>query len=375
MGMKIINWVNTNRTHFIAWSLLFIFEAVTIGLTFGVFGHPLTYLVHNFLIISLFYAHGHLLLPWALKDFKNSLWKFPLILIVELGVYISCSFFADTILIKYGAMNHPGMFTISIPYVSKAVYRALYFLGFATGYYYLLNYLNEKRKTIELEKQHWINTMKRQKAEDEMTKAQNAFLMAQINPHFFFNTLDFLYHNVLESSPLAAEAITSLASMMRFSIDADRIGKEILIDEELEQVENLIYLNKMRKPLYLKFEVEQAARQLYLIPLVVLTLVENVFKHGNLSMRNHEALIKLSINQRFLVVQTRNLSGLHLPSNRRSTGLVNIAKRLDLAYGTCYKFEYIKDSAGYFIVSLMVPLAALRKNAVVPALSKEIDIV
>lgn len=356
------NWINRSRIHLIVWSIFIVWESVVIGLSSGIFGHPLTYAAHYMLIISVFYTHALFALPWSAENIRHLFWRLPFITLLEISVFILCSYGVDYILILAGFLKTTQALTLTIPYTMRMLYRGLYFIGFATGYYYLFTYLNEKKKTNELRQLNYEGIIQQKMAEEALIKAQNAFLMAQINPHFFFNTLDFLYHNILDVSPQSAEAINSLASMMRFAIDADKIGEYIILGDEIEQVENLIYLNQLRKPLWVRLRVDENVKELCFIPLVILTLVENIFKHGDLTTPEHEAEINIFINEDNLFIRTCNLPIERSTSGRSHTGLKNTAQRLQNVYGVNVDFTYGMSETGYFNVQLIIPLEKMQHS-------------
>ncbi|QJD96261.1 histidine kinase [Mucilaginibacter robiniae] len=241
----------------------------------------------------------------------------------------------------------------------KTIYRGLLFLGFSTGYFYLRNYLSEREKSEQLERDRLNEIIQRKIAEEEAMRAQNAFLMAQINPHFFFNTLDYFYHSLLKIAPELADAVSSLAGMMRFAINADKIGGLIRLGDEVEQVENLIYLHQVRQQLHIRLDVAQAAEDLFFIPLIVLTLTENIFKHGNLTKEHQQAHIRIAIDQQFLVIETHNLVNTMVASVKSNTGLLNMQKRLATAYPNNFHFEHGSIDGVYFNVKIRVALSSL----------------
>lgn len=361
MKGKIKNWSDKYKLHLLIWTLFIFYETVVIGLVFSIFGHPLTYLTHYIAIFFLFYLHAELFLPWSLKERRAAFWKLPLILILEITGYILVSFLIDKLLIGGGVMPSSKNFELSYLYSLRILYRGVYFLGFSTGYYFLVTYNKEKKKTNELEKQHLRDIIHRQKAEQELTKAQNAFLKAQINPHLLFNTLDFIYHNIDASSSVAADAIIVLSDMMRYAVDSDRMGDFIRLGDEIEQAENLIHLSQMRKNNALGFALkyEQEVLQITLIPLVLLTLVENVLKHGNLNEPGHEAVIHLYIKNNIFHIVTNNLINYQVLKPGHHSGLTNIEKRLKYAYGEEVQFVYHTDNARHFISYISIPVERL----------------
>ena len=362
-GMKLIieNWLIKYKLHLLVWMLFILYETIVIGLISGEFGDPLTYVAHYIAIVSLFYLHADLSLPWALKNKKSAIWKLPLVLMLEIVGFTLISYSIDKFLIIINVIHRATAFNLSYLYSLKTLYRCIYFLGFATGYYFLVVYMKEKKKTNELEKQRLKDIIYRQKSEQELTKAQNAFLKAQINPHFLFNTLDFVYHNIVSLSPVAADALITLAEMMRYAIDSDKMGDYIYLGDEIDQVENLLYLNQVRKnhELGFVFTYDEKVRQIKLIPLALLTLVENIFKHGNLSQSDHEAVVKIFIEDNIFHIETDNLINNHGSKPSNQTGLSNIRKRLSYAYGPSIEFNYHADDASHFKLSLAIPMECL----------------
>lgn len=374
MKLNFVTVVKNYKVHLLVWLIFILYETVVIGLVYGAFGKPVTYIAHYTLIIALFYLHALLLLPWALKTNKNSFWRLPLILTAELSLFIAVSFFVDSLLVNFGLLPNRGPLTLDFQYAMKSVYRILYFIGFATGYCFILRYNNEKKRTNELEKQHLKDIIYRQKSQQELTKAQNSFLKAQINPHFLFNSLDFIYHNIDSLSPIAADAVIILSEMMRYAIDSDKMGDYISLGDEIDQVNNLLYLNQMRKNHELCFNLHftEEVRNIQLIPLVLLTLVENIFKHGNLNQPEHAAEVKLYLSDEHFIIETDNLVN-HASKSGSQTGLANISERLKYAYGTEIKFTHHADDRNHFIVFLAIPVEPLYKRVVLPASLKDND--
>ena len=376
--MKMIynKWLKMYRLHLVLWLLFILYESVVIGLITGVFGNPFAYVTHYTIILFLFYIHADYSLPLALKNTKAAVWKLPLIIGIETVVFILISNFMDKLLVdshvvklKYFSLTYKNSLTY--------LYRGIYFMGFSTGYYFIRRYNKEKIKTNELEKQRLNDIIYRQKSEQELTKAQNAFLKAQINPHFLFNTLDFIYHNIVSLSPTAADTVITLAEMMRYAIDSDKMGDFIPLGDEIDQVENLLYLNQIRKNHGLGFQLqyEKDVRQIHLIPLVLLTMVENIFKHGNLTEPGHDALVRIYLKDGTLFIETDNLIDNKKKDAGNHMGLSNIQHRLKYAYGDGITFNYHADETNHFKVQLGIPFLQLKAPGETLGLSTGNDII
>ncbi|WP_165501733.1 sensor histidine kinase [Pedobacter frigiditerrae] len=234
-------------------------------------------------------------------------------------------------------------------------------MGFSTGYYYLKTYLKERKRAENLEKERLEKIIQQQKIEQELVIAQNAFLKAQINPHFLFNTLDFIYHNVNKYSETAGDAVIKLAQMMRFAIDSNEMEQTIYLAYEIEQVENLLYLYQIRKnnDLNIHFAYTDEVKQFRLIPLVVLTLVENIFKHGDISNAEDIAFVNLEVKNDLLIIQAVNLINVNKIKGSNNSGLNNIQKRLNYAYGDKIIFQY-QVISNHFKVDIKIPISFLK---------------
>ncbi len=121
-----------------------------------------------------------------------------------------------------------------------------------------------------------IAKLAKEKSETELN-----LLKQQINPHFFFNTLNNLYALSLKNDAATPEVIMQLSELMRYVIYR---GKEetVSLAEEVKHIEDYICLQKIRlhKELDLKFTKEIADDRLQIPPLLFIILVENAFKHG-----------------------------------------------------------------------------------------------
>lgn len=364
MRHEIAKWLKNNRIHLWVWGIFITYETVVIGLLFNLFGNPLTYFLHYLVIIPLFYVHSEIAMPWAFKFKSQALLRLILIVISQIVIYIVSHFVVDLFLIAIKIVEIKEPYQLNSTFILRNLYRGIFFMGFSTGYYFLRTYITERKRTAELEKEQLNAIIKQQSTEQALFKTQNAFLKAQINPHFLFNTLNFIYNKVNVSSPEAADAVLSLSSMMRYAITANERGGTIKLEDEMEQTINLISLFKIRssKPVYLEVAFAEEAKPLLFIPLVLLTIAENMFKHGQLYDSNHKATLKVYIENEFLYFESYNLSQPQ-KSSRSHTGLENIKNRLTFAYGEQVSFEYATDAYECFKLKLCIPLAQLKEPA------------
>ncbi|WP_448698183.1 sensor histidine kinase [Mucilaginibacter sp. AW1-3] len=180
--------------------------------------------------------------------------------------------------------------------------------------------------------------------------AKVAYYKQQMQPHLLFNTLNFIYSRVDEHSPEAARCVLLLGELMRFSIaPADRVS----IDSEALQLRHLVEINAFRfGQMFLEVNIDAVEGQV--IPLVLLTLAENLFKHGDLQDEQNPATLTLEARGDRLFFRTSNRKR-QILEHRLSTGLEHIRLRLDHAYGKRYRLD-ILETADDFSLELSLPL-------------------
>lgn len=214
---------------------------------------------------------------------------------------------------------------------------------------FVANLRDEKkqRKVLEEEKLQ---------LEIEKSNANLNFLKAQINPHFLHNTLNFLYAKSLPYSTELSEGILTLSDIMRYALSEQNIkdGKAALKDE-IEHMRNVIRIHQLRynNNLLVNFEVNGVVNGITIIPFVLITIVENAFKHGDLKSTEHPIDIKLTIEHNHLQFFCRNKKKTGPKELSTGIGLDNIKKRLDLAYRNQYSL-FIKDEHDLYTTQLTI---------------------
>ncbi len=195
------------------------------------------------------------------------------------------------------------------------------------------------------EQWRWVRTLKA-----DRTRAELALLKSQVNPHFFFNTLNNLYGLVVEKSPQAPEVVLQLSNMMRYTIDMGR-EDEVNIMDEINYLENYIALHKIRhnKKVDIRFEHEVDS-DLRVAPLLFINLLENAFKHGAESLTEyaHIHLSLVSKGNRLKFKITNNYE-VKVCNKSSGTGLDNLKKRLKHGYPNKHELEVSKSEDSYTV--------------------------
>lgn len=216
-------------------------------------------------------------------------------------------------------------------------------LGLSLLIAYLTNLRDEQKQRKILEEQ-------KMQLEMEKSQANLNFLKAQINPHFLHNTLNFLYAKSLPYSSELSEGILTLSDIMRYALNEGNTkdGKAPLKDE-IEHVRNVIKINQLRfsNNLNVQFQVNGVVNGATIIPFVLITLVENAFKHGNLKSNEQPIDIRLDIDGNRLCFYCRNKKKTGPKEISTGIGLDNIKKRLDQAYGKNYQLNILDEEQFY----------------------------
>jgi two-component system, LytTR family, sensor kinase len=351
----LLHFLRQYKIHLICWAVFILYEVSVIGALMGSFASFGDYLLHYAINIGLFYLHALVALPFALQHGKLRYWLLPILVAAEIAAYAIAIVVAEFLYVNYmdGQLVRP--FELDYAYWLRMVWRAIYFMIFATGYYLIKRFLEEKKRAELSEKQSLLNVIENQRLQSDLVRSQNAFLKAQINPHFLFNTLSFVYNSVRKTSTPAAEAIMALSQMMRYALQSENEYEESELLEEIEHANNLIQLHQIRHEhqLQLQFSYGDNLAGVRIIPLVLITLVENVFQHAELTRPNHVAKINVRLEEGTLHITTSNLKNSGQPAGHR-IGLDNIQRRLQHAYKDKAHFEATTDEHGYFVVAIRI---------------------
>lgn len=350
--------------HVLAWSIFIIYEIVVIRLIFNSYEHPLTYFLHYTFIIVLFYAYSGYFLPWALNKKESKLRRIYLSIFFYLTTYVLVQYLTGLTLISLNVIIVDGKHPLNYQFISKNLNRGVYFLGLSSGYFLIKERLTNQKKHEILRQKYLNSIIQQQKIKQQLCEKHNAYLKAQINPHFLFNTLDFIYHNINHNPNIASDAIIYLSRLMRYSIDSDKQGDFTPIIEEIKYVETLIqlYTMKTEKQVDFKIKYENEVINLHFIPFILLTIAENIFKHGDVSGKKGGATIKLYVNNNIFFIESRNAMSNNTLVTTTGKGLKNINQRLIYTYGEKTSFRYETDVKGMFIIKISIPFDKMEKE-------------
>ena len=170
--------------------------------------------------------------------------------------------------------------------------------------------------------------------EQQKSKAELSLLRQQINPHFFFNTLNNLYSMSLNEDKETPETILQLSEMMRYVIYKGKEEK-VMIKEEVQYMKDYINLQMIRvhKTVDLKLDFDIENEELEMSPLMFIIIIENAFKHG-IEPAGHSSTLYISMKEKDGVVVFdcyNSKAGVTL-EDEEGIGLDNLKKRLQIVY-------------------------------------------
>ena len=201
-----------------------------------------------------------------------------------------------------------------------------------------------QRRTLMLEKE---------KAETELK-----LLKAQLNPHFLFNTLNNIYSLSFTSPERTSASIARLADILDHILYRSN-QPFVPLSMEVTLIRNYIELEKLRydSRLTVNFDIDPDAEAL-IPPLVLLSLVENAFKHGASNDTGEPVIdLHLEVKKGQLIFTIANTTGKQPedPTPRERIGLHNLQRQLTHLYGDAHQLSVSKE-ANWFRVRLLIPV-------------------
>jgi hypothetical protein len=198
---------------------------------------------------------------------------------------------------------------------------------------------------------NWINAKEdEQQRTLQKVAAELSMLKLQISPHFLFNTLNNIRWLVRSKSDNAEPALVKLSQLLRYILyQAD--ANFVSLDKEIAHLHDYVSLQKMRleENSKITFTVEGDVQNKRIVPLLLIPLVENFFKHGDF-MDGYPSIIDVKVHQSKLTLKTINKT---LVADKNAIdsgiGIDNLLKRLELHYPGNHHFRQWAEEDNYFV--------------------------
>ncbi len=196
----------------------------------------------------------------------------------------------------------------------------------------------------------------------EKLAAELKFLKAQINPHFLFNSINTVFHLIDQDAQESKRLLAKFSDVLRYHLyQSDH--EMVPLSTEIEHMKNYIEMEEVRRGdiLDIEFKVSDKIGYLEIVPLVLLSFIENAFKHvsTNLGMKNW-IRVSIGVQLDWLAVTIENSIEKQLKQKEEKgpggIGIANIRKRLEIIYGEKHTLR-ITDNTRTFKVDLKIKIA------------------
>ena len=312
------------NTQIYFWLTYFTFNVLRWGVFYQDYAYSLKSNLIGFPIhITLCYLFIFIFLP---KLFQGKVFEFFSLITLSLSVAVllkfqlTFSFLSEDVLPEYTAITS----NITFNYLIQAVLGEVYVISFVSCIKLVIDWTKQREFLLNTNKILLENELK--------------YLRSQIQPHFFFNTLNNLYSLTIDKSDKAPDLILKLSDLMKYFLY--ETGKEYQsLSNEIKHIKDYIDIEKLRynEELKVSFNIRGAVKKTMIRPLLLIPLVENAFKHGaRNSKKNSYITIDLKINSseiNFKVENSFSKSTKPIKVQVGGIGLANIKKRLEINYG------------------------------------------
>jgi two-component system LytT family sensor kinase len=273
--------------------------------------------------IALAYFNIYVLIPKFLASRKYFSYVFAVIAAILFGALINM--LLKQLWTSLGSNFYVYVSTFTLGNITMAIIERFYMVAFTTG--------------VKMAKDWVVFRQQMQEKEKQYLEAELIFLKSQINPHFFFNTLNNLYSLTLKKSDEAPEVVLKLSSLMSYMLYESNAPK-VLLDKEIEYLNNYLDVERLRfgSRLCVSFEIEGKTEGIKIPPMILILFVENSFKHGS---KNNINKVEISLhlkadNGEIHFEAKNNFSVQNAQTDYGGIGLKNVRRRLDLLYGKNY---------------------------------------
>jgi len=211
-------------------------------------------------------------------------------------------------------------------------------------YVQILSYMAPLLFSIALKStKRWVKTeAERKEADNIKLQSELQHLHYQLQPHFFFNSLNNIYSLVDISPDQAKSSIHSLSKLMRYMLYETNM-ELVSLSKEIEFMNKYIALMKLRVSdktiVNSNFPTEETG--IKIAPLLFISLIENAFKHGVAASKESSIDIQMTYNDKTVIftVENDNFPKKTDDKSGSGIGLQNLEKRLKLLYLNKYTFK------------------------------------
>jgi two-component system LytT family sensor kinase len=273
--------------------------------------------------------------------FKKSIWKlilnlFLCFIIFEVLMHF-CFFYLQRLLGGPGDFDNAPRFALFF----NALFIFFFISIVAIGAYQ--NYISKQKIMLQ------------DKRETTLILKELGFFKNQFNSHVTLNFLNYCYNYMHKESIEGAEVIELFSNMLKHTLN-DTKDDLVPLSQEVEYLNNFITLNqKLAKDIYANLNVVGDIEDKKIAPRILITFIENAFKHGDINSPEHSLNISLEAVQDFIKLTVINKKK-DTKEGIVSTGVghYNANESLERFYKNKYVLN-LKEQGEYYICELFLP--------------------
>jgi sensor histidine kinase YesM len=332
--------------HLLFWVVIFVYNTLYLGFLWNDY----TSSFYEFAIILPFYIgivyfNVYYLIPRYLAK-QNYPVYFALLLLAMVLTVVSFQILTNQLVISNFCPTSYKRFPLfDTRKTLKEAFHTTSLMALVTGIKLTKDWVSQQQKIQTIEKQNVKNELE--------------FLKSQIQPHFFFNTLNNLYSLSVRKSDLAPEVVLKLSDLMSYMLyESD--NQETTLKKEIDHIQNYLALESLRfgQRLRLDFQIDGNTDHKRVPPLLLLPFIENAFKHGT----SHETgeldiriLLKTTPQHLIFEVSNPRFEQKNNRKKHKGLGLKNVKRRLDLLYAKNHVLN-IQETDNQYSISLKIPI-------------------
>ena len=210
---------------------------------------------------------------------------------------------------------------------------------------------------IELTRKWMTEQKEKNRVEKEKLSDELKLIKSQLSPHFLFNTLNNIDSLIYQDQKKASGAVVKLSDLLRYVL-YEASQEQVELKDELDFIANLLELQRLRieNNNDIVFTVKGNVENIKIAPMLLIPLIENMFKHGSQIGKSPLFVIdvKLSDNTFYFFCKNYLREDKNI-DNRSGIGLKNVKKQLELLYKDKYSFEIVKTDKE-FKIDLIIDL-------------------
>lgn len=336
--------------HILGWSLLGFLLLFYVPLSWSIVMPTVFWIWQSLVLvmmITLFYINAKIMVPVTIIRAKSGWfagWVFGALLITQLVAYAYTS--QTGLHTKLAILT--GKRNCTQYLFDKFIFAVtLLVLGISTSWS-LLRYWQSAA-------QH------KQELEQDKTEAELAMLKMQINPHFFFNSLNNIYSLTYINVEDSRRALLTLSRMMRYLLYTTQNENASLV-QEVDFLKDYISLMRLRATgkVNIITDIPNTINDYPVAPMLLLPFIENAFKHGIDPDRETEIKIILEQDGTMLNLDVTNCAFSKNDNDTKDggVGMVNTQRRLQLLYAQRHRLFTGLTTDGKYKVNLQINLAS-----------------